>query len=225
MRDESFDGEIASEDDEDIARALLEWSGLAEAWNDQDLSRLFNFATGIAFECEDIIVETKEWSNLPGHGGIWYTVSTVDEDGLRAEMEARFHQLVSENQQLIKQNAKEVEAAGRERAKQVAGGPVRKIEVTDQGTTLFMQTFDPDIRHELGVSVEDWRDILSGQPIQYPDVLYYYKDLLFHETWRFNIHKEGSELCHKEGSVWVESEGEEPAFVGTLDQFEVVPEP
>ncbi len=96
-------------------------------------------------------------SNLPGHGGVWYDVSTFNEEALRLEMEARFHQLVSENRQLIEQNTKEVEEAAREREQQVAGGPVRKIAVTDQETTLFMQTFDPDIQHSLSVSAEDWQ--------------------------------------------------------------------
>ena len=34
-----YDIEIASQDDEDISRVLLEWSGLAEAWNDEALSQ------------------------------------------------------------------------------------------------------------------------------------------------------------------------------------------
>ena len=58
---------------------------------------------------------------------------------------------------------------------------------------------------------------MQGHAIQYEDVLYDYKDLPFHETWRFNCHKEDSVLSHKVDGVLVEREGEEPAFVGTAE--------
>ena len=42
--------EIASEDDEMISQAILEWSGLKPVWDRYELSRLFNFGGAIAFE-------------------------------------------------------------------------------------------------------------------------------------------------------------------------------
>ena len=96
--------EIASEDDEMISQAILKWSGLKPEWDRYELSRLFNFGGAIAFECEHIEWETKEWSTAPGMGGNWYTVWTSNDDSLKAEMKVRLARLLKENRPLIREN-------------------------------------------------------------------------------------------------------------------------
>ena len=204
--------EIASEDDEMISQAILKWSGLKPEWDRYELSRLFNFGGAIAFECENIEWETKEWSTAPGMGGNWYTVWTSNDTSLKAEMKVRLARLLKENKSLIRENLQEAKLIAAERARQIAGGPVTRLHVADDGVRTFdVETYEPDIRSVLGVPAEHWTEIRNGDPIEYKEVRSVYNGLYSTTSWLFN--------CDVRGSVSVCRPDEEPAFTGSLDDF------
>lgn len=202
--------EIASEDDESISNALLEWSGLAPVWNEHELSRLFSFGPAVAFECQHIRLKTKEWSNLPGHGGVWYTVLTNNEKALKAEMNARLEGLLRDHQKLIRDNVEEAREIARVRAENINRGPLAQLLVAEGSVTFVIQQFAPNAQHSIAVSHQDWTDIQQGQPIEYQDIPFVYEGLIFHETWHFNV--------QSKGSVWV-GMNKKPSYAGTLGNF------
>lgn len=145
--------EIASEDDEQISQALLEWSGLEDLWLKHDLEGLFDFATDIAFRCRLITKKTREWSVAPGHGGTTFTVNTRNPDALRAEMLARVEGLLQSHADEITDHQVVVRNNARARAERIAAGP--ELEVTERAdhVSLLVRQFAPDRVHALSVSL------------------------------------------------------------------------
>lgn len=163
MAEHIFGGEIASADDADISRVLLEWSGTAVHWNRFALSTTFDFWTDIAAEWSALEITTEEWSNLPGHGGVWYSVFTDDETEARAEMRARLATLLWQNRVLVRVNLQRVRAAARRRDAIIRGGPVRRIALSIHNAIILIDDLERNGRDSLSVSAQHWSDIGSGQ--------------------------------------------------------------
>lgn len=211
--------EIASADDDAISKVLLHWSGLESLWTQNALGDLFDFGRDVAFKCRNIDVETKAWSNLPGHGGEWYTVSSLDQEKLKEEMKAQVLELLRQHQKLIAENLQKSQAAAQKLAGLAALGLVKRLTVTADGVTFTLEQFGPRTLRSLSVSAQDWLDIQAGQAIQYLNIPYIYEGLIFDVTWRFNCVRVGSVWSMSRGSVWVELEEDDKPFVGTLSDF------
>lgn len=206
-----FTTEVCEADDEMVSSTLLEWSGLQEEWNAKSLNNLFDFAAEIALKCRHIKYKTKEWSNLPGHGGVWFTFFTDDEDALKEEMRDRFMTLLETNAIAIKRNVAEAKKAARELQKRINAGPIMMLRTFPDHVELFYETIKPAAQYLLGVSTEDWADIQQGQRIRYKDIFCTYEGLRFSTTWEFNI--------PSEGSVRILESGGNPRFSGAISDF------
>jgi hypothetical protein len=89
--------EIASADDDTIAEEVLAWSGLGKLWDQHELGEIYDFISDVLEDCPSAWIDQESWDNdLPGHSGVWHTVSTSDPKQLKAEIKSRILELATQ---------------------------------------------------------------------------------------------------------------------------------
>ncbi len=87
--------EIVAADDGEFPSKLMEWGGLDELWEKNQLSHDYNFLTDVAENCRHLEFRTEHWGgDAPRLSGIWSAASTRDCDKLEQEMAALVQKLI-----------------------------------------------------------------------------------------------------------------------------------
>ncbi|MGE4446607.1 MAG: hypothetical protein AB7C92_08215, partial [Synergistaceae bacterium] len=95
--------EIVSADDCEVAYELMDWCGVRDAWDRNDLEAYYNFFNDVAEDCDHMIIKKKSWdANMPGLSGVWHIIKTDDPKALKKELRSRLAKLIWESRKMIR---------------------------------------------------------------------------------------------------------------------------
>lgn len=87
---------IASADDCDIENLVLEWCGMADAWELDGLGDRFSFWSDVLVMCDHFDSESREWDGgCPCRSGIWFKARTNNPIALKQEIADLIKELAS----------------------------------------------------------------------------------------------------------------------------------
>jgi len=106
--------EIVSADDDMVEQKLIEWAGLDQAWDDNELFSVQDFMP--MAECaKNIEMECENWGGeTPGRSGVWHRVSTNNPEALKKELRGMVAKLLWKNRRKVLQQ-KRIYQEARER--------------------------------------------------------------------------------------------------------------
>ena len=137
--------EIVSADDCEFAYELMDWCGVRDAWDRNDLEAYYNFFNDVAEDCDHMLIKKKSWdANMPGLSGVWHIIKTDDPKALKKELRSRLAKLIWESRKEMRDyriRAEEEKRAEQEkrdreweqRLKELENGPTDGILICTLG--------------------------------------------------------------------------------------------
>lgn len=96
---------IASGDDCEIVGKVVEWAGLSERWEENDLYCRRDFWEEVLMECDNVLITSKTWEGGgPGLSGVWFSVRSMDAKALRKEIVHWFEIMVERDKVEVAQD-------------------------------------------------------------------------------------------------------------------------
>lgn len=94
---------IVSADDCEVAYELMDWCGVSDVWNRNDLEAYYNFLNDVARDCDHIDIDLEPWdADMPGHSGVWHIVRTDDAKALKKELRSGLARLLWESRKRVR---------------------------------------------------------------------------------------------------------------------------